>query len=86
MHMTVFHESFGREKVNSYSCHPAINDEIRTINKAALIASEEKHGLRLLNSFTKAPSGKVYFTAMAFWSVITEPVLEEGCTVYKIIH
>jgi hypothetical protein len=41
----------------------AVNDEIATVDKAALVARKEEHRLRLLNSFAKTTSREVDFAA-----------------------
>lgn len=57
--------------------HAAIDNEISTIDEAALVAGKEKDSLGLLNGLTEPAGGEVNFTAMSLGSVITEPVLEE---------
>lgn len=60
--------------------HTTIHDEIRAIDKAALIAGKEQHSLGLLNSLSKTTSREMDLTTMSFGRVVTEPVLQERGT------
>lgn len=58
--------------------HTAIDNEVRTVDEAALIAGKEEDRLGLLDSFAKATSREMDLTAVALRSIVTEPVLKEG--------
>ena len=62
---------------------PPINNKVRPVNKATLIARQEQHRLRLLDSLTEAPAGEVDLAAMALGRVVAEPVLQERRTAGK---
>lgn len=57
--------------------HPAVNGEIRAVDKARLVAGQEQYGLRLFDGFAEAAGREVDFAAVAFGDVVAEPVLEE---------
>lgn len=57
--------------------HAAIDNEIRAVDKAGLVAGQEKNCLSLLNSLTETTAREVDLTAVALLLVITKPVLEE---------
>jgi len=59
--------------------HTAINDEIRAINEARLVAGQEKDSLGLLDGLAEAAAGEVDFAAVALLGVVAEPVLQERC-------
>jgi hypothetical protein len=59
--------------------HTAVNDEIGTVDEAALVAGKEYDGLRLLHGLAESAGGEVHFAAVAFGRIVAEPVLEEGC-------
>jgi hypothetical protein len=61
--------------------HTAIDDEVGTVDEAALIAGEEEDTLCLLDGLTKATCGEVNFAAVALGCVVTEPVLQKRCAV-----
>lgn len=61
----------------------AVNDKVRGIDEAALVAGEEHHRVRLLNSLAKATSGEMHLTTEALRLVITKPVLEKGCAIHS---
>ena len=63
--------------------HASIDNEVRSIDEAALIARKEEHGLSLFNGFAKASSREMDLTAVAFGCVVAEPVLEEWCTSHE---
>jgi hypothetical protein len=62
--------------------HSAIHDKVRSINEAALIASKEYDGPRLLNSLPKSSSGEMNLSAVTLYTIITQPVLEKRRTYY----
>ena len=62
----------------TYPSHATVNDEIRAVDEAAFVASEEEDGLGLLDGFTEAAAGKVDLAAVALGRVVAEPILEEG--------
>jgi hypothetical protein len=62
--------------------HSAVNDEVRAIDEATLIASQEEDCLRLLNSLAETAAGEVDFAAVALLNIVTEPVLEQGCATF----
>jgi hypothetical protein len=62
--------------------HSAVNDEVRTVDEATLIASQEEDCLRLLNSLAETAAGEVDFAAVALLNIVTEPVLEQGCATF----
>lgn len=59
------------------SSHAAINNEISTIDEAALIAGKEEHRLSLLDSLTEAAGREVNLATVTLGLVITKPVLQE---------
>jgi len=65
--------------------HPSINDKISSVHKAALVAGEEEHSLRLLDSFAETAGGEMDFASVALGSVVAEPVLKEGRAVKKLL-
>lgn len=62
--------------------HAAIDNEIRAVDEARLVAGEENNSLGLLDGLTEAASGEVNLTTVALGLVITEPVLEERSAVF----
>jgi hypothetical protein len=66
--------------------HTAVDNKVRAIDEAALVAGKEKHALGLLNSLTEAASGEVDFTTGALDLVVTEPVLEKrGAEIFSTL-
>lgn len=59
--------------------HTAIDDEIRAIDEARLVAGQEENSLGLLDGLAEAAAGEVHFAAVTLLGVVTEPVLQEGC-------
>jgi hypothetical protein len=57
--------------------HAAVNDEVSSIDEAALVASKEEDTLSLLNGLAKTTSREVNFATVALLLVVTEPVLKE---------
>jgi hypothetical protein len=57
--------------------HTAIDNEIRAVDKAALVASKEQDRLCLLDSLTKTTAREVDFTAVALGRIVAKPVLKE---------
>jgi len=55
--------------------HATINDELMSINKRALISSQEENCLSLLNSLTKTTHREVDLATMALCLIISQPVL-----------
>ena len=64
--------------------HATVYHEIRAINKAAFIASEEQDRLSLLSGFPETTRRKVDFASMTLGRIISEPVLQEGCTMVGV--
>lgn len=62
--------------------HSAVNDKVRAVDEAALVASQEEDCLRLLDSLAETAAGEVDFAAVALLNVVAEPVLEQGCAVF----
>ena len=65
--------------------HAAIDDEIRAVDKACLVAGQEENSLRLLDGLAEAAAGKVHFAAMPLLGVVAEPVLQERCAEIKLV-
>ncbi len=63
-------------------CHSAVNDEIRAVDEAGLVASQEENCLSLLDGLSETASGEVNLTAMALFSVVAKPVLEQGSAAF----
>ena len=62
--------------------HSAVDDEVRAVDEAALVASQEEDCLRLLDSLAETAAGEVDFAAVALLNVVAEPVLEQGCATF----
>jgi hypothetical protein len=61
----------------AYLSHSTIDHKISSIHEAALVASQENHGVSLLDGLTKPASGEVHLSAEALLLVLTKPVLQE---------
>ena len=59
--------------------HSAVDDKVRAVDEAALVAGQEEHGLRLFDGLAEAAAGEVDFAAVALLGVVAEPVLEQRC-------
>ena len=59
--------------------HATIDNEVRAVDEAALVASKEQHSLRLLDGLAEAAGWEVYLTSMALGCVVTEPILKKRC-------
>jgi len=59
----------------AYLSQSSIDNKIRSIDEAALVAREEQHSLSLLDGFAETPTREVNFTAMALRLVVAKPVL-----------
>jgi hypothetical protein len=57
--------------------HTAVNDEIGTVDEAALVAGKEKYCLSLLNSLSETTCGEVDLATVTLGLVVAEPVLEK---------
>jgi hypothetical protein len=57
--------------------HTAVNNEVCTVDKAALVAGKEKYCLSLLNSLAETTCGEVDLAAVTLGLVVAEPVLEK---------
>lgn len=66
-----------RNENKTYLSHSTINNEISTVDEAALVTGKEKHSLSLLNRLTKAPSWEVHLASVALGLIITQPILKE---------
>jgi hypothetical protein len=64
--------SLGRDVAPS---HTTVDDKVRAIDKAALIASEEENTLSLLDSLAESASREVNLATGALGLVIAKPVL-----------
>jgi len=57
--------------------HATIDNEVRAIDEAALIAGKEEHALGLLNGLAEAAGRKMDFTTGALGLVVTKPILKK---------
>ena len=55
-----------------------INNKVRGINKAALVASQKYNRMSLFNGFPKPTGREVNLPTKALLLVIAEPILQEG--------
>lgn len=65
------------EPVFTYLGQSSVDDEIGSVDEAALIASKENDGVRLLDGLAKTTRGEVNFAPEALGLVVTKPVLKE---------
>lgn len=56
----------------------AIHNKIGSIDKAALVTSEEDNSMSLLDRLTKSPSREMHLPTEPLRLVITKPVLKKG--------
>lgn len=61
----------------TYPGHSTVNDKIGTIDKAALVASQEDHGMGLLNGLTEPSGREVDLATEPLGLIVAEPVLEK---------
>jgi len=56
-------------------CHASIDNEVRPIYEAALVAGEEEDGVGLFDGFAEASGWEMDLAAVALGCVVAEPVL-----------
>ena len=61
--------------------HATVDNEVGTVDKAALVARQEEYSLGLLDGLTEATTGEVHLTTEALGLVIAQPVLQKGCAI-----
>jgi len=61
----------------AYLGETTIDNEVGSIDKAALVASQEDHTPGQFNSLTKTTGREMDLTTMAFGSIISEPILQQ---------
>ena len=66
--------------VKTYLSHTAIDNKVRTVDEAALVAREEEYCLSLLNSFSETPGREVNLATVTLSCIVSEPILEKRCT------
>lgn len=59
--------------------HTTVDNEIRAIDKAALVAGQEEHTLSLLDGLTETSTGEMNLTTVTLCCVVAKPVLEKRC-------
>ena len=59
--------------------HATIDQEICSIDEAALVTGKEKHSLSLLNGFSETTGREVDFPSVSFCCIVSKPILKKGC-------
>ena len=67
----------------AYFAQTSINEEICSVDKAALIAGQEEHRLGLFDGLAESTAGEVHLTTESLSMVIAQPVLEQRGTVER---
>src|SRR5687768_9205032 len=57
--------------------HAAVNDKVVSVDKAALVACQEDHGMGLFNRLAEPARREMDLAPLALGLVIAEPVLEQ---------
>lgn len=67
---------------HTYLGHSTINNEVGSVDEAALVASEEDDGMSLLNCLAEPTSREVDLAAVALRLVITQPILQKRGAIF----
>lgn len=59
--------------------HTTINDKVRAVHEAALVAGQEQDRLSLFNSLTETTRREVDLATQTLGLVVAQPVLEKRC-------
>jgi len=62
----------------TYLGHATVNNEVSSVDKAALVAGKEDDGVGLLDGLTETAGGEVNLTTETLGLVVAQPVLEKG--------
>lgn len=54
----------------TYLAQPTVNNKVRAIDKAALVAGQEDHRVSLLNGLAESAAGEVHLTTEALGMVV----------------